>query len=110
MVEQRAERSPSANFVSALNLATAGIPLFIDGIVQVLIAEGKLGTAEYLDLSGIKLPEGVRGAIHKRLAMLSLRARQVLIFAAVVGQEFDLTLVTRDLEIEGDLGVRLNIG
>lgn len=61
MVEQRAERSPSAAFVSALNRATVGNHLFIHGILQVLIAEGKLGTLDYLKLSGIKLPEGPRG-------------------------------------------------
>ncbi|MGA9721285.1 MAG: AAA family ATPase, partial [Candidatus Binatus sp.] len=95
MIEQRAERSPSATFASELHRVTAGNPLFVDGVIRVLVAERKLGTAEHLDLSGFKLPEGVRGAIRKRLAMLSTEARSALAVAAVIGQEFDVVLLER---------------
>jgi predicted ATPase len=95
MVEHRAERSPSATFASELYRVTAGNPLFVDGVIRVLVAERKLGTAEHLDLSGFELPEGVRGAIRKRLALLSAEARTALTVAAVIGQEFDLVLLER---------------
>ena len=74
MIEHRAERSPSAAFASELHRVTAGNPLFVDGVIRVLVAERKLGTAERIDLSGFTLPEGVRGAIGKRLALLSAEA------------------------------------
>ncbi|MGA9723243.1 MAG: AAA family ATPase, partial [Candidatus Binatus sp.] len=93
MIEHRAERSPSATFASELHRVTAGNPLFVDGVIRVLVAERKLGTAEHLDLSGFKLPEGIRGAIRKRLALLSAEARTALTVAAVIGQEFDLVLL-----------------
>jgi hypothetical protein len=93
MVEARAALVPGASFVADLHRATAGNPLFVDGIVRVLIAEGKLAGAERLDLSGFKLPEGSRGAIRKRLAMLSADAQALLAVAAVIGQEFDSVLL-----------------
>jgi tetratricopeptide (TPR) repeat protein len=95
MIEHRAERSPSAAFASELHRVTAGNPLFVDGVIRVLVAERKLGTAEHLDLSGFQLPEGVRGAIRKRLALLSAQARSAMAVAAVIGQEFDLALLER---------------
>ena len=95
MIEHRAERSPSASFASELHRVTAGNPLFVDGVIRVLVAERKLGTAEHLDLSGFTLPEGVRGAIGKRLALLSAEARSILTIGAILGQEFDLGLHRR---------------
>ena len=95
MIEHRAERSPSVTFASKLHRVTAGNPLFVDGVIRVLVAERKLGMAEHLDLSGFELPEGVRGAIRKRLALLSAEARTALTVAAVIGQEFDLVLLER---------------
>lgn len=95
MVEDRAQRSPSAAFASELYRVTAGNPLFVDGVVRVLLAERNLGTSDRIDLRGFKLPEDVRGAIRKRLGLLSPQAQSVLAIAAVVGQEFDIALVRR---------------
>jgi predicted ATPase len=93
MIEHRAERLPSATFASELHRVTAGNPLFVDGVIRVLVAERKLGTAQHLDLTGFKLPEGVRGAIRKRLAILSAEAQSALAIAAVIGPEFDALLL-----------------
>ena len=93
MVEARAALVPSASFVGDLHRATAGNPLFVDGVVRVLMADGKLASAERLDLSGFRLPEGVRGAIRRRLAMLSSDAQALLSVAAVIGQEFESGLL-----------------
>ena len=95
MVEDRAQRSPSAAFASELYRVTAGNPLFVDGVVRVLLAERSLGNSDRFDLRGFKLPEDVRGAIRKRLGLLSPQAQSVLAIAAVVGQEFDIALVRR---------------
>ncbi len=95
IVEHRARRLHSAAFASELHRVTAGNPLFVDGIVRVLLAERKLGTLDRLDLRGFKLPEDVRGAIRKRLGLLSTQAQSVLAIAAVVGQEFDTALLRR---------------
>jgi tetratricopeptide (TPR) repeat protein len=95
MVEARAALAPSASFVADLHRATAGNPLFVDGVLRVLIAEGKLARAERLDLSGFRLPEGSCGAIRKRLAILSADAQALLAVAAVIGQEFESGLLER---------------
>ena len=102
MVEARAALAPGASFVADLHRATAGNPLFVDGVVRVLIAEGKMADAERLDLSGFKLPEGVRGAIRKRLAMLSAEALGALAVAAAIGQEFELALLQRVSRLTND--------
>jgi predicted ATPase len=95
MVEQRSTQTPSAAFVTDLRRATTGNPLFVDGVLRVLIAEGKLRTTERLDLSDFRFPEGVRGAIHKRLAMLSTPARELVKVAAAIGPEFDQAVLQR---------------
>ena len=95
MVEARSDQPPSAEFVALLHRATSGNPLFVDGVLRVLAAEGRLGANERIDLTGFKLPDNVRGAIARRLEMLSPEARSVLVTAAIVGDEFELDLVSR---------------
>ena len=95
IVEHRAQHLPSAAFASELHRVTAGNPLFVDGVIRVLLAERKLGTSDRIDLRGFKLPEDVRGAIRKRLGLLSAQAQSTLATAAVVGQEFETALLER---------------
>ena len=102
MVEAGAALAPSASFIADLHRATAGNPLFVDGVLRVLIAEGKLAGAEQLDLSGFKLPEGVRGTVRKRLGMLSVEALGALVVAAAIGQEFELALLQRLSQLTSD--------
>jgi hypothetical protein len=107
MVEDRAQRSPSAAFASELYRVTAGNPLFVDGVVRVLLAERNLGTSDRIDLSGFKLPEDVRGAIRKRLGLLSTQAQSLLTVAAVVGQEFDTALLPRISDLSAGVSSEL---
>ncbi len=107
IVEHRAQRLPSAAFASELHRVTAGNPLFVDGIVRVLLAERNLGTSDRIDLRGFKLPEDVRGAIRKRLGLLSPPAQSVLAVAAVVGQEFDTALLRRISNLSAGTSVEL---
>ena len=95
MVVARSEQPPSTGFISDLHQVTAGNPLFVEGVLRVLTAEGKLGSLDRLDLEGFRLPEGVRGSIRKRLALLSGPAQELLIAAAAIGQEFDQAVLQR---------------
>ena len=91
-----AVRAPGARvtgIVAELHRATAGNPLFVDGVLRALAAEGRLGGAR-IDLAGFKLPESVRGAIRRRLGLLSPGARVVLTTVAVIGQESDHELLS----------------
>jgi len=95
IVEHRTQRSASAAFASELYRVTAGNPLFVDGVIRVMLAERKLGTSDRIDLRGFKLPEDIRGAIRKRLGLLSAEAQSALVVAAVIGHEFDAGLLQR---------------
>jgi tetratricopeptide (TPR) repeat protein len=95
MVMARSDQASSAGFIGDLHQVTAGNPLFVEGVLSVLSAEGKLGSLDRLDLEGFRLPEGVRGSIRKRLELLSGPALELLIVAAAIGQEFDLAVLQR---------------
>jgi tetratricopeptide (TPR) repeat protein len=87
LVAGRATGAPAIGMVAELHRATAGNPLFVDGVLRTLAAEGRLGSGARIDLAGFKLPDSVRGAIRRRLGLLSADARAVLTTAAVIGQE-----------------------
>ena len=95
MVTARAEQDTNASLVADLHRITAGNPLFVDGIVRVLIAEGKLGESARLDLGRFKLPENVRGAMRTRLAALPAELVSVLRVASGLGLEFELSVIVR---------------
>ena len=92
LVAGRAARAPDIGIVAELHRATAGNPLFVDGVLRVLAAEGRLGGVR-IDLAGFKLPDSVRGAIRRRLGLLSPDTHAVLTTAAVIGQESEYELV-----------------
>jgi len=102
MVEARSGKPASEALVEKLNRLTGGNPLFVDGVVRVLAAEGHLAKLDGGELAGLKLPDSVRGAIAGRLAMLSEEARGALAVAAVVGQEFEQALLARVRGLSAD--------
>jgi tetratricopeptide (TPR) repeat protein len=102
MVQARSGKPASEAFVEKLNRLTGGNPLFVDGVVRVLAAEGDLAQLDGRELAGLKLPDSVRGAIAGRLAMLSEEARGALAVAAVVGQEFEQALLARVSGLSAD--------
>ena len=93
MIEERAGVPPSPRLVSDIHQATAGNPLFIDGLVRVLAAEGRLRNASRLNLAAFRVPDGVREAIRRWLALLS--DRSALVTAATIGQQFELRCLQR---------------
>ena len=88
MIQERSGMPPAPRLVSDIHQATAGNPLFIDGLVRVLAAEGKLRDATRLNLADFRVPDGVREAIRRWLALLS--DRSALVIAANIGQQFEL--------------------
>jgi len=89
-------RPPNPRFASDIHRATAGNPLFIDALVRVMAAEGRLANATKLDFAIFKVPEGVRETIRRWLAHLADRAP--LMAAAAIGHRFEfrcLQLVTQ---------------
>ena len=61
-------RTADERLVADLYQATVGNPLFMDGVVRLLVAEGKLDRAAASDV--FKIPDGVQESIRRRLVKL----------------------------------------
>ena len=71
---------------------TEGNPLFLREIVRFLEQQGVLGADRATPLAAlpaaIRIPEGVREVIGRRLNLLSAACNEVLALAAVIGRDF----------------------
>lgn len=76
---------------------TEGNPLFVRELVQLLSEEGLLtGTrSANPNLGSLRLPEGVREVIGRRMDRLSPTCNAVMSVASVIGPEFDVDLLRR---------------
>jgi tetratricopeptide (TPR) repeat protein len=90
LVESIAGRSFDSKLVGRMRGATNGNPLFVEGIVRLMIADASGDVARVRD-SSFPIPEGVREAIRLRLTSLSVQTRSMLEIAAVIGSEFEAT-------------------
>ena len=84
-------QTPDDKLVARLHAATAGNPLFVDGVVRMLIADRNAGY-ETPSHHQFKIPDTLREAIRRRLAMLSDEAHSLLKVAAAIGNEFEADL------------------
>ena len=75
--------------LATLHQTTAGNPLFLHGVVQMLIAEGKLEQVERLTRADLRLPGNVQSAILRRLSTLPERTNSFLGIASALGIDFD---------------------
>ena len=105
-VQGGAGRTPDDALVSKLCATTNGNPLFLDGIVRILIAERAIGSAGAQG-SPFKIPIGVREAIRGRLGGLSQEANSILAMAAAIGNEFDFDLCRNVADVSADEAHRL---
>ena len=105
-IELRAEQTPDEGLVAKLCAATDGNPLFVDGIVRSLIAEGAIGSAGAMDRP-FKIPSGVREAIRSRLDALSPESNSILAATAAIGNEFDFNLCQSVAAVSPDEAHRL---
>jgi tetratricopeptide (TPR) repeat protein len=90
-LEHRAGAAPAAELVALLHQTTSGNPLFLDGVVRMLLAEGKLGDRQDVGQGDFRLPDGVQLAVRASVNLLSERAQSLLSLAATLGIEFDLS-------------------
>ncbi len=94
-VSTRCAIAPAPGLITMLHRATDGNPLFLEGVVRMLVVEGKLGDAHETASSELKLPAGVRIAIRKQVGSLSEAAQAMLSIASALGNEFDFHLLER---------------
>jgi tetratricopeptide (TPR) repeat protein len=95
LVGDRTGIVPDDQFLAMLHLTTGGNPLFLGGVVQTLMAEGKLEQQEDLTAADLKLPVNVRSAIQRQLSGLSERTNSLLAVASALGVEFELAPLER---------------
>jgi len=100
VVERVAGRRPPERVVRAIHHATDGNPFFVDEVVRLLTAEGRLDSEA--QVAALRIPDGVRETIRHRLAPLPDRARILLLTAAIIGREFRLDTLQRVCELEPD--------
>ncbi len=84
---------PPRGLIDAVHTQTEGNPLFVTETVRLLIQEGELGREDSSrsDSSwNIRIPEGVREVIGRRLDRLSERCNRVLTAASIIGRRFTL--------------------
>ena len=89
----RSRRSSS----TAVHHASAGNPFFVDELVQLLAAQGRLHDPRAAERP-LPLPDGVRDAIRRRLPRSSRPSCEALGAAAVIGGEFRLQTLARVLD------------
>ena len=83
---------PTSDVIAArLQDVTGGNPFFLGEVVRVLIAEGRLSSAD--ETSMRRMPEEVRALIRRHVSTLSPEAIGVLRVAAVFGHDLDLRVL-----------------
>ena len=90
-IEATSGINPPTGLVSAVHTQTEGNPLFVTEVVRLLVQEGEL-TPERRDTDSwnVRIPEGVREVIGRRLDRLTERCNETLTIASVIGRDFAL--------------------
>jgi len=98
-IEVAAGIDPPRGLLDAAHTQTEGNPLFVTETVRLLVQEGEL-TAErtaHRDSWSVRIPEGVREVIGRRLDRLSERCNEVLTLASIIGRQFTLAQLSATL-------------
>jgi tetratricopeptide (TPR) repeat protein len=85
--------------LATIQRVTAGHPFFVNEIVRVLAAQGRL-PEHALTPDELPLPDSVRAALDRRLAPLDPDSRALLQAAAIVGEQFSVTRLAASMGIE----------
>lgn len=101
-IEMTAGLNPPEELVAAVYKETEGNPFFVNEVVRLLVAEGRLERLDELDSLSIRIPEGVREVIGRRLDHLSEETNRVLTIASVLGREFILEALESLCELSTD--------
>ncbi len=101
-IEMTTGIKPPENLVTTVYQQTEGNPFFLSEIVRLLVVEGQLERPQVTTASGVRIPEGVREVIGRRLDQLSDACNRILTIASVIGREFSLDALEPLSEISGD--------
>ncbi len=91
------QRPVRHEFLDAMYNLTEGNPFFIEEVLHALLADDEIYYSsegwERKPLNDLNIPRSVQDAVRRRSEHLSVAARQILAFAAVVGQRFEFALL-----------------
>src|SRR5262249_18878390 len=87
-------RAPAPHTIDAILRTTEGNAFFVSEIVQLLLAKGQLDPSAVRS-GRLELPAGVQEVIARRIESLSAPGRTLLAAAAVLGREFEVTVLGR---------------
>jgi class 3 adenylate cyclase len=96
-VEITSGAKPPQPLVDAVFRETEGNPFFVNEIVRLLVADGRLDKPESVTSWSVTIPQGVREVVGRRLDHLSDECNRVLTIGSVIGREFDLKTVEKVL-------------
>jgi class 3 adenylate cyclase len=100
LAERRLDDS-EATLSEALWRETEGNPFFLEEVVRHLLETGGASweagkwTIDPASIEGLKIPQGIREVVSRRFSGLPSETREVLARAAVLGREFDVTVLGR---------------
>jgi len=91
-IEMTSGNTAPRGLVEAVHTQTEGNPLFVTEVVRLLVQQGELGAEQVRDTDSwtIRIPQGVREVIGRRLNRLSQRCNEALTVASIIGREFTL--------------------
>ena len=99
-IEVTAGVASPRGLATAVHTQTEGNPFFVTEVVRLLVQEGELASEKANEGKSlrqgsgqawtVRIPEGVREVIGRRLNKLSERCNQTLTVAAVIGRQFEL--------------------
>ncbi|MFN2588692.1 MAG: BREX system ATP-binding domain-containing protein [Actinomycetota bacterium] len=98
LYEVKTGHSPPDGVLSALLEATEGNPFFLDEAIRLMASRGDLRRPDYS--LGFRVPRGARGVIDRRLMPLPDEVVWLLSQAAVIGREFDASILAEVAEME----------
>src|SRR5205085_2062418 len=93
-----ADDAPPAELQAAVLPRSQGNPLFIEELVRALVDRGAMVRVDGAwtmtgELHGLEIPETLQGLLAARIDRLPPPVRRVLAVAAVIGRDFDRSLL-----------------
>ena len=101
-IEITAGVKPPAALIDAVYRETEGNPFFVNEVVRLLVADGRLDKPEDVTSWSVTIPQGVREVVGRRLDHLSEECNQALTMASVIGRDFGTATLEKVSGLSGD--------
>ncbi len=90
----------SGPMTSAIAEMSEGNPLFVVEAARLMVTRGDVRRPDHS--TGFRVPEGIKGLVRARLALLPVESREILGVAAVLGRQFDVGLLAEVAQVDLD--------